>query len=221
MSFILDKSCTAFLESSGNRSFNSFVSRTPLRLHRREIAYSFRRKFLTGQTLRIRCGPDYSPSASDDEILRKPSKTKLLAKQVEAVFGYPRDVFAKYTFGEVIGTGSYGVVRKCIEKSTGAIFAVKTVPKQPKRGNPCTPRYLLKLRNEIEVMRQLGASLNAVYFKEAFEDDLNVHLIMELCEGGSLLNRVIRGKGTEKTIATIARSILQFIAQCHSKVKII
>ena len=52
----------------------------------------------------------------------------------------------------------------------------------------------------------------------AFEDDGNVYLVMELCEGGSLLSRVAKGQETERSIANIARSILRFIAQCHARV---
>ena len=52
----------------------------------------------------------------------------------------------------------------------------------------------------------------------AFEDDDNVYLVMELCEGGSLLSRVAKGRETERGIANIARSILRFIAQCHARV---
>ena len=132
-------------------------------------------------TLRVSCKTDYSPSASDDDILQKPPKEALELKDVTSVFGYPRNVSEKYEFGEIIGTSSYGTVKKCVEKETGnltqcfsvsqvlcplgSVFAVKIIPKSPKRGYPCTPRYLLKIRNEVEVMRQLGASLNAVYLK--------------------------------------------------------
>jgi len=136
---------------------------------------------------------------------------------VTKVFSYPRNISDKYEFGEVIGTGSYGTVKRCIEKDTGSVFAVKIIPKSPKRGYPCTPRYLLKIRNEVEVMRQLGASLNTVYLQGAFEDDDQVFLVMELCEGGSLLSRVTKGQETEKSIADIARSILRFVAQCHAR----
>lgn len=56
----------------------------------------------------------------------------------------------KYHIGKVIGAGSFGVVRECVEKSSGRINAVKTIPKVPKRGLP-TPRYLLKLRTEVRL----------------------------------------------------------------------
>jgi calcium-dependent protein kinase len=66
-------------------------------------------------------------------------------------------------------------------------------------------------------MRQLGTSLNAVHLREALEDDGSVHLVMELCEGGALLERVARRAHSEQSIARIVRSILRFIAQCHAK----
>jgi calcium-dependent protein kinase len=68
-------------------------------------------------------------------------------------------------------------------------------------------------------MRQLGTSLNAVHLREALEDDTNVHLVMELCEGGALLERVARRAHSEASIARIVRAILRFIAQCHAKVR--
>ncbi len=70
---------------------------------------------------------------------------------------------------------------------------------------------------QIEVMQQLGVSLNAVNLHDVFEDSTAVHLVMELCEGGSLLERVESTQYNERWIAGLVRSILRFIAQCHAK----
>ena len=70
----------------------------------------------------------------------------------------------RYNLGKVLGAGSFGVVREAKEKSTDRHYACKTIPKVPKRGF-CTPRYLLKLQTEVDVMQQLGASLDSVYLK--------------------------------------------------------
>jgi serine/threonine protein kinase len=75
------------------------------------------------------------------------------------------------------------------------------------------------LRAEVEVMQQLGVSLNAVHLHDVFEDDVNVHMVMELCEGGALLERVESGRYSERYISFLVRSILRFIAQCHAKVR--
>ena len=50
-----------------------------------------------------------------------------------------------------------------------------------------------------------------------FEDDDSIHLVMELCEGGGILDRMKEGTLTEARIAVIIRSVLRFIAQCHAK----
>jgi hypothetical protein len=66
----------------------------------------------------------------------------------------PNAIKPQYFIGAVIGAGSFGTVRECIEALSGERYAVKTVSKLPKRGPP-TPRYLLKLRAEVDVMRQV------------------------------------------------------------------
>ena len=124
----------------------------------------------------------------------------------------------RYHLGKVIGAGSFGTVREAVEIASGRRYAIKTVSKVPKRGPP-TPRYLLKLRAEVEVMQQLGVSLNAVSLHDVFEDDGSVHMVMELCEGGALLERVESRAYSERYIAGLVRSILRFIAQCHAKVR--
>ena len=132
---------------------------------------------------------DYAPSAADEGVLALPARAELDADEVRSVFGYPRDLRARYYLGRPIGAGSFGTVREAAEAATGRRFAIKTVPKAPKRGPP-TPRYLLKLRAEVDAMRQLGASPDAVALHEVYEDDEAVHLVMELCEGGALMERV-------------------------------
>lgn len=50
-------------------------------------------------------------------------------------------------------------------------------PSHPPARTPC--RYLLKLRAEVEVMQQLGTSLNAVHLHEVFEDGTAVHMVRQ------------------------------------------
>lgn len=53
--------------------------------------------------------------------------------------------------------------------------------------------------------------------QDVFEDDESIHLVMELCAGGALLDRLKSGAPTERYVASIVRSVLRFIAQCHAK----
>lgn len=41
--------------------------------------------------------------------------------------------------------------------------------------------------------------------------------VMELCEGGALLERIEAGKYSEKYIARLTRSILRFVSQARAK----
>lgn len=62
-------------------------------------------------------------------------------------------------------------------KKNGLKYAVKAIPKKP-RSRACTPGYLLKLQNEVDCMRQLGASLNAVFLHDVFEDHTHLYMVM-------------------------------------------
>lgn len=159
---------------------------------------------------------DYAANAGDDAVLQRPLKSELLPEEIVNVFGYPRDLREIYDVGIVMGAGSFGIVRLAIEKSTGRKYACKTIPKTPKSGHP-TPRYLLKLQTEVDAMSQLGASLDAVFLKDVYEDDTHVHLVMELCEGGSVLDRLKIGEYGEAQVAQIMASVLRFLSQCHAK----
>lgn len=48
-------------------------------------------------------------------------------------------------------------------------------------------------------------------------DKHSVHLVMELCAGGKLFNRIIaRGHYTERAAASLLRTIVQIVHTCHS-----
>ena len=49
-------------------------------------------------------------------------------------------------------------------------------------------------------MNHLPQNASIVTLKEAFEDDKAVHLVMELCEGGELFDRIVaRGHYNEQS----------------------
>ena len=101
------------------------------------------------------------------------------------VFGYKRNFAETFQVLDTLGAGSFGVVSLVKDKNTGVEYAAKRVPKNSRRG-PTTARYLRKLRTEVDVMRQMGTSLNAVYLHDTFEEKDHVTLVMEACRGGEL-----------------------------------
>ncbi|KAH0729184.1 hypothetical protein KY285_000341 [Solanum tuberosum] len=58
---------------------------------------------------------------------------------------------------------------------------------------------------------------NIVQLKGAYEDKHSVHLVMELCAGGELFDRIIaKGHYTERAAASLLRTIVQIVHTCHS-----
>ncbi|KAJ9537523.1 hypothetical protein OSB04_030256 [Centaurea solstitialis] len=66
-------------------------------------------------------------------------------------------------------------------------------------------------------MHHLTGQPNIVDLKGAFEDKHSVHLVMELCAGGELFDRIIaKGYYTERGAASLLRTIVQIVHTCHS-----
>lgn len=57
---------------------------------------------------------------------------------------------------------------------------------------------------------------SVVVFKGAYEDDEDIHILMELCRGGELEHELGRRPYSEKLVAGYMRSVLYTLAQCHS-----
>lgn len=81
-------------------------------------------------------------------------------------------VYDKYDILEEIGTGAFGVVHRCRERSTGNIFAAKFIP---------VSHVMEKelIRKEIDIMNQLHHH-KLINLHDAFEDDDEMVLIFEL-----------------------------------------
>ena len=66
-------------------------------------------------------------------------------------------------------------------------------------------------------MYHLSGLPNIVDLRGAYEDKHNVHLVMELCVGGELFDRIIAtGHYMERVSATLLRAIVGIVHTCHS-----
>ncbi|KAK4382344.1 Calcium-dependent protein kinase [Sesamum angolense] len=66
-------------------------------------------------------------------------------------------------------------------------------------------------------MHHLAGHPNVISIVGAYEDAVAVHVIMELCAGGELFDRIIqRGHYTERKAAELARLIVGVVEACHS-----
>lgn len=115
--------------------------------------------------------------------------------------------------GKKLGQGQFGTTYLCTHKSTGALYACKSIPK---RKLLCREDYEDVWR-EIQIMHHLSEHPNVVQIKGTYEDSLFVHLVMELCGGGELFDRIVqKGQYSEKEAAKLIKTIVGVVEACHS-----
>lgn len=123
----------------------------------------------------------------------------------------------RYQLGEELGRGEFGVTRRCVDAATGEKLACKSISKRKLRSSV----DIEDVRREVAIMRSLPSHVNVVRLREAFEDGDSVHLVMEVCEGGELFDRiVVRGHYTERAAVTVMRTIMEVMqvrrTRCNS-----
>ncbi|KAL0725815.1 hypothetical protein Bca4012_040414 [Brassica carinata] len=118
----------------------------------------------------------------------------------------------RYSLDRELGRGEFGVTYLCIERSTRDLLACKSISKRKLR----TAVDIEDVRREVAIMKHLPRSSSIVALREACEDDSAVHLVMELCEGGELFDRIVaRGHYTERAAAGVTKTIVEVVQLCH------
>ncbi|XP_015061184.1 calcium-dependent protein kinase 2-like isoform X1 [Solanum pennellii] len=153
----------------------------------------------------------YTKSAGPETQL--PMRTQASPKPVETILGKAfEDVKAHYTLGKELGRGQFGVTFLCTEISSGHQYACKSISKK----KLVTKSDKADMRREIQIMQHLSGQPNIVAFKGAYEDKNSVRLVMELCAGGELFDRIIaKGHYTERAAASMCRAIVNVVHVCH------
>ncbi|KAM5557769.1 hypothetical protein ABKV19_024894 [Rosa sericea] len=131
-------------------------------------------------------------------------------------FGYGKNFGAKFELGKEVGRGHFG--HTCSAKGKkgelkGQPVAVKIISK----AKMTTAIAIEDVRREVKILKALSGHKNLVKFYDAFEDANNVYIVMELCEGGELLDKILSrgGRYTEEDAKVIVVQILSVVAYCH------
>ncbi|XP_074578108.1 calcium-dependent protein kinase 16-like [Curcuma longa] len=118
----------------------------------------------------------------------------------------------RYALDRELGRGEFGVTYLCMDRDTRELLACKSISKRKLR----TSVDVEDVRREVTIMRHLPRSPSIVSLREALEDDGAVHLVMELCEGGELFDRIVaRGQYSERAAAVVMRTIVEVVQLCH------
>ncbi|XP_022887352.1 CDPK-related kinase 1-like isoform X1 [Olea europaea var. sylvestris] len=131
-------------------------------------------------------------------------------------FCFSKNFSALYDIGEEVGRGHFGYTCSAKGKKgslKGQDVAVKVIPKS----KMTTVIAIEDVRREVKILRALTGHKNLVQFYDAYEDEDNVYIVMELCKGGELLDMILSrgGKYSEEDAKVVMVQILSVVAYCH------
>ncbi|XP_053322649.1 obscurin-like [Spea bombifrons] len=110
---------------------------------------------------------------------------------------------------EEIGRGSFGFVKRVVHKGNGMTCAAKFIPLRSKTR--------LQAYRERDILSEVTHS-NVTLLLDTFQTKKTLILILEICYGEELLNRLFRKNTvTEKEVKVYIRQILEAVAYLHDK----
>eukprot|EP00927_Polykrikos_kofoidii_P040507 TRINITY_DN34610_c0_g1_i2.p1 TRINITY_DN34610_c0_g1~~TRINITY_DN34610_c0_g1_i2.p1 ORF type:complete len:584 (+),score=79.16 TRINITY_DN34610_c0_g1_i2:55-1752(+) len=124
---------------------------------------------------------------------------------------YDVDVEACYKLDNTIGQGGFSTVVVARDRRfEDRVVAVKRMVKK-------SPRQVDALHREVELMRDLDHPHICKLF-ELFEDSKHMFLVMELCAGGELLDRIIANQFmSESIVADILDQVVHALRYAHGR----
>ncbi|KAM0826012.1 hypothetical protein ACQ4PT_069162 [Festuca glaucescens] len=156
----------------------------------------------------VRCFSTVSSVTDTPRAAAQPwTPVTVLGKGLAAVES-AEELLRRYQLGEELGRGEFGLTRRCTDAVTGEKLACKSISKRKLRSSV----DIEDVRREVAIMRSLPSHANVVRLREAFEDSDAVYLVMEVCEGGELFDRIVaRGHYTERAAASVMRTIMEVV----------
>ncbi|OIW21817.1 hypothetical protein TanjilG_11552 [Lupinus angustifolius] len=141
------------------------------------------------------------------------TSTTIPSKHVWVFPNRTKNLTELYTLGRELGCGTFGITYLCTEKSTGCIYACKTIPKK----KLLIEKDYEDVRREVQIMHHLAETPNVVKIHGTYEDSSSVHLVMEFCEGGELFDRILtKGHYSEREAAKLMKTVVEVVETCHS-----
>ncbi|XP_014638234.1 PREDICTED: serine/threonine-protein kinase 33 [Ceratotherium simum simum] len=117
-----------------------------------------------------------------------------------------------YTFGRILGQGSFGMVIEATDKETETKWAIKKVNKD-KAGSSAVKL----LEREVNILKIVKHE-HIIHLEQVFETPKKMYLVMELCEDGELKEILDRkGHFSENETRWIIQSLASAIAYLHNK----
>ncbi|KAH0864590.1 hypothetical protein HID58_081801 [Brassica napus] len=160
--------------------------------------------------------PRDGPIPEESEEVDDQGRAGETAERLDNNFGFSKHFEGKYELGKEVGRGHFG--NTCWAKAKkgkikGQTVAVKIIAK----AKMTSALSIEDVRREVKLLKALSGHRHMVKFYDVFEDADNVFLVMELCEGGELLDRILArgGRFPEADAKRILVQILSATAFFH------
>ncbi|KAE9595967.1 putative protein kinase CAMK-CDPK family [Lupinus albus] len=132
-------------------------------------------------------------------------KRKIGCIGVATQMGRKKKIGDDYVTGARIGQGKFGSVWLCQSRVGGVEYACKTL----RKGEETVHR-------EVEIMQHLSGHPGVVTLHAVYEEADCFHLVMELCSGGRLIDKMFKeGPCSEHRVANILKEVMLVIKYCH------
>ncbi|CAJ1976832.1 unnamed protein product [Sphenostylis stenocarpa] len=124
------------------------------------------------------------------------------------------DLKEHYVVGKkVLAKGDVTTTYVCTHKETGKAYACKTILK----AKLLSQEEYDDLWREIRIVHHLSEHPNVARIQGSYEDKFGVHLVLELCRGGDLFDRITqKGHYSEREAAKLMKTIVGVVEACHS-----
>ena len=161
--------------------------------------------------------PIISPrrKSSPQKLSTKRLDSVLLERPIETTAGsLIQDIRKIYKFKEILGGGHFGTVRVAYKRKEEPrrYYAIKSISKKN-----LSPSDLEDLIKEVDIISGLDHPV-IIDFYETYQDEFFFHIVMELCKGKEVFQKIAsEGKIEEKKVAIVIHKVLNAIAYCHSR----
>jgi serine/threonine protein kinase len=123
----------------------------------------------------------------------------------------PESLFAeRYKLGAKVGAGTFAEVFRCVDRRTGAVRAVKVIPKHMQKG-----RFLSSFHREMDILEVVNHPY-VIRLLEALETTDKIYLVTDFLEGGDLLQQLMAsGRLTEVEARCVIQKVLWAVDYLH------
>ncbi|CAI5516213.1 unnamed protein product [Closterium sp. Naga37s-1] len=155
-----------------------------------------------------------SPDISDPDDSDEEAEEREEAEHTQQVLGKAyANVFDRYHMGAELGRGQYGVIWLATERATGETLACKSICKAKLEGDGDVE----DVRREVAVMQAVRGHAAIVELRGTFEDRQWVHVLMDVCLGGELYQRILqRQRYPESDAAVVCHTLLSVVAHLNA-----